>query len=237
MTDVNILVLAAASRDPLTIQEEYYPPCLIETEGLSLLEKIIKTTSGVRNAHYSYAFLESDIQHFHLDKISELITPGSLSISMAAGVQGSACTALYAACSLNQEAELLILSANELVDINCGEVLSNFRSRSLDAGTVTFSSLHPRYSYVRLENDLVQEAAQRRPISKDATTGLFWFKNCKIFVDAVKRQILKSNSLEGQFYIAPCFNELILNQFKVGVIKIENSSYFPYKKNPKSISE
>ena len=38
---------------------------------------------------------------------------------------------------------------------------------------------------------MVVEAAQRKPISQDATAGIFWFKSTKVFIKSSMNQILK----------------------------------------------
>ncbi len=231
MSSINILILSAASRSTEN-SNEVYPTCLMEDEGTSLLEKIIDKTLNINNVIYSYAFLESDIKKFHLDKISNLLTPNSNCIKISEGCQGALCTALYSACQLKQDSELLIISANEIIDLDYKKFIDDFKKQKLDAGTVTFKSVHPHYSYVRLNKGMVVEAAQRKPISQNATAGIFWFKSTKRFISSAMKQILKGASTDGLYFIAPCFNELILEQCKIGVFNIDNALYSPYKQKP-----
>ena len=134
------------------------------------------------------------------------------------------------ACRLPQDNELLIVSANEFVDIPLCEVLDSFRSRELDAGTVVFKSLNPAYSFVDIDTEgIVTETAQRRPISDNATTGIFWYSSTAAFVAGAKRMISKDANTEGQFFVAPVFNELVLEQMKVGVYEISSDLYTPLK--------
>jgi hypothetical protein len=144
--------------------------------------------------------------------------------------QGSACTALLAAVRLPPEDDLLIVSANELVDVDFADVVRAFQARRLDAGTLTFRSVHPRYSYVRLGPDgLVEEAAQQDPISQHATAGVFWLRRTADFVDAAKSMIRKDARTADRFYVAPAFNELILRQARVGTVEIPAGRYVPLK--------
>ena len=231
MSSINILLLSAASRSSFD-DSEIYPTCLMEENVTSLLEKIIMQTSNIENAKYTYAFLDSDIKKFHLDKISNLLTPNSKCINISEGCQGALCTALYSACQLNQDSELLIISSNEIIDIDYNDFIDNFKKQNLDAGTVTFRSVHPHYSYVRLDGEMVVEAAQRKPISQNATAGIFWFKSTKTFIDSAMKQILKGASTDGLYFIAPCLNEIILEQLNVGVFNVDNNLYSPYKQKP-----
>lgn len=225
----NILILAAGPACFETNDGDY-PLCLTEVDGTPLLERIVENTRGICNSHYVYAVLDKDVERFHLDAIAELITPGATIVRVPSSTQGSACTALLAASGLHSDAELLVISANELVEINLAEVLTTFRDRGLDGGTITFRSVHPRYSYVRLNDQgLITEAAQQNPISQSATAGVFWFARVADFVEAAKSLIRKNATADGKFYVAPTYNELVLKQKRIGVYQINNGRYHPLK--------
>lgn len=224
-----VLVLAAGRINHQQSGDEY-PLCLTEINGVSVLESIVRRTSRIGSVQYAFTFLESEARRFHLDKIASLLAPGSRSIRVPELTQGSACTALLAACQIDPEAELLIVSANELVDLDFAEPIENFRSRMLDGGTLVFRSVHPRYSYVRLnEQGFVTQAAQREPISSLATAGVFWFARTHLFVDAAKSMIQKEAQIDGSYFVAPTFNELILKHKRVGVWDLDVAKYIPLK--------
>ena len=226
---INILILAAA-KTHVQQSEPSYPMCLTEINGVSLLECIVRNTQSIANAKLIFSFLETEAQHYHLDKVVSLLSVGARSIWAPEETKGSACTALLAACQLDQAAELLIVSANELVDDDLGAMVNSFRKRSLDAGTLTFHSIHPRYSFVSLGDDeLVIETAQRRPISSNATAGVFWFARTGDFVDGTQSLIRKGSCVDGSYFVATVFNELILKQKKVGVSSLALEKYIPLK--------
>lgn len=224
-----ILVLAAAPSG-LDSNDCTYPLCLAELAGISVLESIVANTRGIPNARYVFAFLQRDVERFHLNNVAKLLAPGAIVISIPEDTKGSACTALLAASQLDPDSELLIISANELVDTDQSEVVDSFRRRQLDAGTIIFRSVHPRYSYVRLNDDgLVVEATQQNPISQTATAGIFWFAKCSSFVEGAKNLLRKDANVAGKFFVALTFNELILNGAKIGVHEISNEKYHPLK--------
>jgi choline kinase len=226
----NILILAAGQSE-FTTHDGGYPLCLTEVDGSPLLERVVANTRGIDNAHFVYALLDEYVERFHLGHVAQLITPNANVVRVPGNTQGSACTALLAAAGLeHSDAELLVISANELVDVDLAEVLGTFRHQELDGGTITFRSVHPRYSYVRLNSDgLVSEASQQIPISQTATAGIFWFRSTADFVAAAKNLIRKNAGVAGKFFIAPSFNELVLQQKRVGVYPIDNSRYHPMK--------
>lgn len=225
----NILILAAGPA-VFEANDGGYPLCLTEQNGAPLLEHIVFNTRNITDAQYAYAFAASDVNRFHMDQVANLITPGAEVIEIPANTQGAVCTAMLAASRLDMHAELLLISANELVDCDLAKVLDCFRAKQFDGGTITFRSVHPRYSYVRLnEEALVTEAAQQNPISHHATAGIFWFARTHDFLEAAKNLIRKNASTAGKFYIAPAYNELILKQMKIGVYEIPNKDYHPLK--------
>ncbi|HEI6851944.1 TPA: glycosyltransferase family 2 protein [Yersinia enterocolitica] len=222
---VNILILAAGQSSSES-REDSYPLCLTETDGMSLIERIVLNTKKIPDSKYCFALLDKDAEKFHLDKVVKLLVKDSTVIKIPEYTKGSACTALLAASQLNQQDELLIISANELVNIDFSNVLNDFNLRKLDGGTLIFKSVHPRYSYVNLNTDrIVIEAAQQKPISQNATAGVFWFARTHDFAEAAKNLIRKNASVNGKFYVAPTFNELILKQMKVGTINLNVDDY------------
>jgi len=226
---ISILILAAGASN-LESSDGGYPICLTEFDGVSLLERIIINTNSIESAKYSFAFLKSEAERFHLDKVAKILAPGADIFRIPESTKGSACTALLSACQLDPELELLIISANELVDIDFGDVVRDFRERKLDGGTLVFRSIHPRYSYVRLNDDrLITEAAQQDPISHYATAGVFWFAKTHDYITSSMSLIRKNANVNGKFYVAPTFNELILKQQRVGVLDLELCKYTPLK--------
>jgi hypothetical protein len=224
----NILILAAGQS--LQDDRDTYPACLTEISGVSLLERIVSGTRNIMESKYTFAFRGADIEQFHLDSIASLLSLGSGIVAVSEPTKGSACTALLASCQLPEDDALLILSANELVDLDLADVLADFVARDLDGGTLIFRSLHPRYSYVRMnEEGFVTEAAQRNPISQNATAGVFWYRSTRSFCTAAMAMIKKNSSVGGDFFLAPVFNELILDHKKIGVFPLETGSYYPLK--------
>lgn len=226
---INILILAAG-HTPFDSQDGSYPLCLTEFDGIPLIEKLINSCGTIRDANFIIALREQDIRSYHLDNIIGLLLPGAKIIRVPDNTSGAACTALLATTYIDSDEELLILNGNELLDIDFANVLNDFHARKLDAGVVTFPSVHPRYSYVRLgANGLVVEAAEKNPISRLATVGFYWFVQGKDFIRAVQMMIRKDASVNDLFYICPALNELVLEQAKIGNFGIEANQYHPLK--------
>jgi dTDP-glucose pyrophosphorylase len=131
---------------------------------------------------------------------------------------------------LDPEAELLILNGNEFLDIDYEATIAGFRARGLDAGVVAFASIHPRYSYVLLDEDeLVIQAAEKNPISRHAIAGFYWFRCAGDFIAGAQAMIRKDAHEDGKFFISPAFNELVLLGRKIGIQHVDSKQYHPLK--------
>lgn len=225
----NILILAAGNSN-FGAHDENYPLCLAELNGKPLIELLIESCGALEPVNFIVALREEDIRRYHLDSVVQLLAPNVKVLRVGANTRGAACTALLAAGYIDGHDELLILNGNELLDIDFSAVLGDFRSRELAAGVVTFPSVHPRYSYVRVDKKgLVVEAAEKKPISRLATAGFYWFAHGRDFVRAVKNMIRKDASVDGVFYICPAMNELVLEQARISVHNIDAGHYHPLK--------
>jgi dTDP-glucose pyrophosphorylase len=119
---------------------------------------------------------------------------------------------------------LVVVNGDIVLDIDLENVLKYFAA--YDGGIVTFESVHPRWSFVRTGADkLVLEAAEKKPISKQATVGLYWFASASLFLRAASDLMLKAGDPDKEFYVCPVYNELILQGGRIATWQIEARNY------------
>lgn len=229
-SQVSVLILAVEGPVANEDSHSQYPLFLSEVKGKSILQRITDNVSCIENAVITFVFAQRQAEQFHLESVASILAPEANVVTVSEGTKGSGCTALLGACNFNPRSELLIISANELVDVSFNDVLQRFRRKKLDGATLIFDSIHPRYSYVALDvDDIVVHATQREPISSNATAGVFWFGEARDFIVGIQGLILKDQNVGGQFFIAPVFNEMILRHKKIGVHRLEKDAYTPLK--------
>lgn len=223
---MNILIIAS------NFQNEHidgYPACLAEINGVPLLERIVDQTKELPSSKLIFSFPSTDIQRFSLDDLARQLISDAILIS-AKTTLGAACTALLSSDYIDNDNELLIMSATELVNVDLLNVITHFKKNNYDAGCVTFPSIHPRYSFLRVnDSGLVLEAAEKKPISRHASAGLYWFAHGNSFINATKSMIRKDVKTNEQYYLCPTFNELILKNNTVGIYPISAEQYIPLK--------
>lgn len=227
---MNILFLMAGE-DRSGHKDNNYPVVLTEIHNKPLIQWQIESAQLIPDSKFIFAIKEAESKKFHLTNVISLLINDARFVLVNDKTQGSACTALMAIQHINSDEPLLILNGDEVVKVNFAEVIKTFEEKKLDAGAVVFNSIHPRYSFLKLDpnSNYVIEASEKNPISRNATAGFYYFRKGKDFVSAAQSMIKKGASIEGNYYICPTFNELILNHFKIGVFNIDPSNYIPLK--------
>jgi hypothetical protein len=80
------------------------------------------------------------------------------------------------------------------------------------------------------------ETAEKRPISRDAIAGFYYFRTFKTFIDAAYNSILNEDYYNDQIYISSSINQLILQNKKIMAYKINNENFFSFY-TPQKIKE
>lgn len=221
---MNIILPIAGSR---STDDSDYIKSLQEIERKTVIQHSIDALSDVAAEHFIVIIKREDINTYHLDSIVKLLRP-DVEIVIAEGETiGAACTCMLAVDNVDMDKPLLITGSDELRTVSTQKIIEDFQQRELDGGVAIFDDIHPRWSYVKVdENDFVVEAAEKRPISRNAVAGLYYFKRSGDFFAAAQKLILKNANVGGKFYVCPVYNELILQGKKLGVYRIKKEQYY-----------
>ena len=234
---INILIPLAGKNQFFPEAEYPFPKPLIEFNGKTMIEHIIDNFSSIqKEKQFIFIVNSEDCKKYHLDNVLNILTNHTCKIiKLENETKGAACSAMMAVEHMDNDTPLIISNADQLFDICLDEVINTFESS--DAGVITFESIHPRWSYVRLDNEnRVTETAEKRPISKSAIAGFYYFKNGKDFINSSSKMIKKDASVNGLYYISPTLNEMVLENKTITIFQIENGKYHTFY-TPQKIKE
>lgn len=208
--------------------EYQYPKPLIEINGKPLVELVVACLDQIKvEKRFIFIVSATDCQKYHLDSVLQLITAGrGVVIQLEKETRGAACSALMAIDFIDNDDSLMISNGDHIFDYDLNRVITEFDSGEVDAGTVCFDSVHPKWSFVRLdENNKIIETAEKRPLSRNAIAGLYYFRHGSDFVRAAMKTIEKDASVNGNFYVAPTLNELVLEGKNLEIYSIPSATY------------
>ena len=220
-----INVLLPAMGKSAFFKDAYFPKPLIEINGKTMLEMVVDNYADLEPKNYIFVFHDDDCKQFHLDASVKILTPASSVIKLHNQTAGALCTCLMAVDFINDELPLIIANSDQIIDVDYREVINKFDKCDAEAGVITFPNIQPRWSYARIVNDEVVEVAEKRPLSKNAIAGFYYYKHGRDFVETAKKALLKQKNLDGKYYISATINELILQGKKVSYYEISKEQY------------
>ncbi len=207
------LIPIASEHDLFPRAEFHFPKPLIEVDGQPMIVRVIENLKAEDpSADFIFVVRAEDCRTFSLDRALVEATDGRAHvIALEKPTAGAACSALMAIDVIDDDEPLVVCNGDQILEAGIAAALSAFGSAHADAGVITFPSVHPRWSYVRLsEQGEVVEAAEKRVISRRAIAGFYYFRTGKSFVQAAQRSILNERGMDGRYFIAPVLNELVL---------------------------
>jgi dTDP-glucose pyrophosphorylase len=222
-----------------------FPKPIIDVNGEPMISLVTKNLleKCVKEVHVIYICQEEHYNKYDLENVLNRavkdagINKSKVSIIKINNItQGAACTALMAKDVINLEHPLMIANSDQFIKdpVMCAwhDVISLSDN---DGEIMCFKSSHPKWSYARLdENGYVLEIAEKKVISDFATTGIYWWKKAKDFIDSAEDMIVKDIRHNNEFYIAPTYNEMILNNKKISIMEI-NPEYMQGLGDPESL--
>lgn len=224
---INILLPSMGSSS--FFQDSFFPKPLIEIGSSTMLELVKESFDSVENRQLIYVFSQEDCQQFHLDLSVKLLEESAVALAIKGQTQGALCTSLFCIDYIDNDAPLVISNSDQIIDVSFEKVIEQFDERDADAGVITFHSIHPRWSYILLDNaGNALEVAEKRPLSNNAIAGFYYYKHGHDFVEAAKRAILKQNHVNGMYYVSASLNELILMNKKIVTYEIDKSQYHSF---------
>jgi len=143
--------------------------------------------------------------------------------------EGPACTALLAKKSIKPNEPLVIANCDQIMHWD-GKAFENFcAANSYHGIPVTYYANTTKNSYARLnKKGLIIEIKEKEIISNISLNGIHYWKKGKYYMDSAKTMISEGKrSINGEFYIGPTYNEMIMQKMQIGIYHIPNAQHNP----------
>ena len=235
---INVLLPMAGQSALFDPQMYPYPLPLTEVCGKPLIEHVIANLQTLGpDVRFIFVVKAEDCRRFHLDHTLSLLAPGRCEIvQLAAETKGALCSALMGISHIANGDPLVVANFDQLIEPGLGGVFAQLKQTQCDAGCLIFDAVHPRWSYVKLHQQRVVEAAEKKPISRHAIAGFYYFSSGMLFVDAAKRTLNKGASVGEAYYVSQVFNELVLDGRHIAAIPLDPQQYHSFY-TPQGIEE
>lgn len=236
---LNILLPLAGPSQFFNKEEFVFPKPLIEINGKTMIQHVIDNLNRIKaKKHFIFVVNAEDCRKFHLDSILRLLTDNSCHIIYVQNeTKGAVCSALLAIDQIDSKNPLILANPDQIIDENLEDIIEYFQSHACDGGVISFNTVHPRWSYVRIDsNDQIIEAAEKRPVSKHGLAGFYYFTKGEDFVSSAMQSIMKDSHVNGRYYISMTLNEMILKNKKLMTYHLDSHKYHTFY-SPQKIEE
>ncbi len=234
------VLIPMTSRSSFFPKEEYFfPKPLIEVAGRPMIELVItQLKKQLNDPQFTFVIDREDARAFSIDRICKLAGGAATNVIERMGeTSGALCSCLLAIEALDLNAPLLIANGDQIITAELGAHIQYFETSKVDAGVVTFDSIHPRWSYVvETENHRVAQTFEKQVVSRNAIAGLYYFREARQFFDAAQKTILNDVNVNGSFFISSAINQCILNGGEVMHTKIDEQQFHSFY-SPSRIAE
>lgn len=218
--DFNILVPMAGAGSRFANAGYTFPKPLIEVNHQPMIQVVVDNLNI--NAHFIYLVQKDHYEKYNLKYLLNLITPNCTIVQVDGVTEGAACTTLLAKEYIDNNKHLLIANSDQFIEWDSNNFYYSVVGDNVDGSILTFTATHPKWSFVKLdENGHVTELAEKKPISDIATVGIYCWDKGSDYVKYAEQMIEKGIKVNGEFYVAPVYNEAIADGKKIKTYNIE----------------
>lgn len=203
------IVIPMAGRGSRFAKEGYVmPKPLIDVHGKPMIERVTQNILPACEHRFIYLCLQEHLEKYGLEKNLQEISPGCIVVPVDQVTEGAACTVLLAERYIDSADSLMIANSDQYVDIDINEYLNAIGEN--DGLIMTMYADDPKWSFIQFnEDNLVTMVREKEVISNEATVGIYNFKKGSDFVKYAHQMIERNIRSNGEFYVAPVYNEMI----------------------------
>lgn len=217
---MNILIPMAGAGSRFQHAGYTFPKPLIDVNGKPMIQVVVENLNI--DANYIFIVQKQHREKYNLDTLLKLITPSCCVIEVDGITDGAARTTLLAKEYINNDFPLLVANSDQFIEWDSNSFMYKMIEQNLDGGIVTFHGVHPKWSFVKIdEYGYVTEVAEKNPISDIATAGIYYWSKGSDYVKYAEQMINNNIRTNNEFYVCPVFNEAINDGKKIKTFNIE----------------
>ena len=221
---LNIVIPMAGRGSRFTEAGYADPKPLIDIYGHHMIEYVIKNLTPLQEHQFTFICQKEHIKRYNIDKTLRKMAPGCNIVTIDHITEGAACTVLLAEEHINNQNPLMIANSDQYVDIDINQYLNSIHTD--DGLIMTMPASDPKWSYIKYDqNGTVTMVREKEVISDQATVGIYNYKAGEDFVRYAKEMIRQNMRVNNEFYVAPVYNLMIEDGYKIGYYDIKDKMY------------
>jgi len=213
------IVLPIAGRGSRFADAGYtLPKPLIPVHGTPMIGAVVDNVRPRVPHRFVFVALREHLDVQGMRATLERVAPGSVIVPVDQVTEGAACTVLLARDLIDSPDPLMLANSDQWVDVDINAYLAVMERERADGLIMTMTADDPKWSFVGLDDRrFVTRVVEKQVISTEATVGIYNFRHGRDFVRAADAMIAKDLRVNGEFYVAPVYNQLIAEGARVAI--------------------
>ena len=217
---MNVLIPMAGAGSRFEQAGYTFPKPLIDVNGKPMIQRVVENLNI--DARHIFIVQKSHYEKYSLQHTLNLISPNCEIVQVEGMTEGAACTTLLAKEFINNDEPLILANSDQYVEWESNQFMYSCMADDIDGSILTFRSTHPKWSYAKLnEEGFVTEVAEKKPISDNATVGIYFWKKGSDYVSCAESMIEKNIRVNNEFYVCPVYNEALSIGARVKTFNID----------------
>jgi len=214
MLNIVIPMAGAGSRFALAGYKD--PKPLIPVHGTPMIKVVIDNLTPKCEHRFIFICQSKHVEEYGLRKALNEWAPGCVIVELDGLTEGAACTVYTAKHLINENNPVMIANSDQYVDVSIDDYLSTMDTEDLDGLIMTMKADDPKWSFVGFnDTGLISRVVEKEVISDEATVGIYNFHSGTQLISAIETMFSKDLRVNGEFYVAPAYNEMIETGAKV----------------------
>jgi NDP-sugar pyrophosphorylase family protein len=192
------------------------PKPLIPVHGVAMIKVVIDNNTPKRDHKFIFICQAEHVVEYGLrEKLNEW-APGCEIVELNGITEGAACTVYAAKHLIDNDNPAMICNSDQWCDLDINDYLQAMDDACADGLIMTMKADDPKWSFVGFdEKGFVNHVVEKEVISDEATVGIYNFRSGKQLVAAIESMMAKELRVNGEYYVAPAYNEIIANKGKI----------------------
>jgi dTDP-glucose pyrophosphorylase len=226
VSKIQTLITAAGDSRPVFLGSGFkLPKSLVKWNGKEVIVNALE--SYVVNPHnVTVAINQAENSEYKIEELINGVNPQARTVQVRTGVKGALATALLGLAHLELESPLVIAAGDSIIKNGLYNHLEQFLQKGSSTGTIVFKSSNPRWSYLALDgNGRVRNVQEKKVVGIYATTGVFFFRTVREFMNAAKWVLVNNASINNNYYVSTTLNFMISQGQSLDYVEINRDDY------------
>ncbi len=207
---LHIIVPMAGAGSRFAVAGYKDPKPLIPVHGVPMIKVVIDNLTPSCPHKFIFICQARHVAAYGLKEKLGIWAPGCDIVELDGLTEGAACTVYAAKHLIDPSHPVMIANSDQYVDVDINLYLQAMDDRQAEGLIMTMKACDPKWSFVGFNAEgTINRVVEKEVISDEATVGIYNFRRAGQLFSAIESMFEKGLRVNGEFYVAPAYNEII----------------------------